>query len=179
MYFRVQELVASFSSSEPEQQSESFSAQLSTEPDSVNEDTGALKRKKKKDKKLGREAVEDANGNQTTEGQYEGHNTSSNEMELHPNSSSEPEVKKKKKKKKDKRLEENEEPSATDLPNSDSSGYLSDKNGKKRKAQDSEGLHEDPDIPVAKKKKKAKWWVFSCWDFHLKVPLHGMLFVCC
>lgn len=74
------------------------------------------------------------------------------------NSNGHVEKKKKKKKKKDAEREmEGAEPvTPTELPGSDSSGYLSDKSSKKRKASgDTNGTGGlgDSETPVAKKKK--------------------------
>ncbi|KAI4885241.1 hypothetical protein NFI96_012604, partial [Prochilodus magdalenae] len=144
---RVQELVASISGNE--------SLEMPTETDSIAAEDATTeitspskpkKKKKKKDKERDMEAVEDTNGNS--------HDVNSNAIEEDPDSSIHTEEKKKKKKKKNKKQEATEEmPSPTEFPNSDSSGYISEKSSLKRKAQDDEGLD---DVPVVKKKKKIK-----------------------
>ncbi|XP_066531081.1 DNA-directed RNA polymerase I subunit RPA43 isoform X2 [Hoplias malabaricus] len=144
---RVKELVASFSNSE------NLETEPATEPDAttteeLTEGSGASKpkkKKKKRDKEVDREEVEDLNGNRAVKEE-------SIAVEIDSNNSKE-----KKKKKKDKTQEAIEElPLSTDLLNSDSSGYISDKINRKRKAKDSEGLQDNSDTPVSKKKKKTK-----------------------
>ncbi|MCJ8746120.1 hypothetical protein PDJAM_G00138210 [Pangasius djambal] len=151
---RVQELIASFSSTETGQDE---TVEVATEPDSVttedpSESSDASKpkkKKKKKDKERDKQAVEEVNSNQTAEALT--HDINGNRMEVDSDPSSRP----KKKKKKDKKQESDAElpsPSA-DLPGSDSSGYISDKRSKKRKAQEDMLLQEDSDILPAKKMK--------------------------
>lgn len=154
MYFRVIELIASLSSTEAEQDE---TVNVATEPDLVttedlSESSEPLKAKKKK-KQKDKEAVEDVNNNQSDVATTQDVNR--NRMEVDSDPSSRPKEKKKKKKK-DKKLEsdaEQQSPSV-DLPGSDSSGYISDKSSKKRKAQ--ELLYGHSDILPAKKKKNMK-----------------------
>ncbi|XP_036423447.1 DNA-directed RNA polymerase I subunit RPA43 [Colossoma macropomum] len=158
---RVQQLVASFGGAGTEEQGENMAKETATEMDSATAEEATestspskpKKKKKKREKEMDTEAVEDINSNQAAEA--ESHDVNSNGMEVDPDSSIHTEEKKKKKKKKkDKRQEANEElPSPTELPNSDSSGYVSDKSSRKRKAQDDEGLCDHSDTPVVKKKK--------------------------
>ncbi|XP_026785175.3 DNA-directed RNA polymerase I subunit RPA43 [Pangasianodon hypophthalmus] len=157
---RVQELIASFSSTETEQDE---TVEVATEPDSVttedpSESSDASKpkkKKKKKDKERDKQAVEEVNSNQTDEAVT--HDVNGNRMEVDSDPSSRPKEKTKKKKKDKKQESDAELPSpSADLPGSDSSGYISDKSSKKRKAQEDELLQEDSDILPAKKKKKMK-----------------------
>lgn len=156
MYFRVNELIASLGSTEAEQDE---TVNVATEPDLVttedlSESSEPLKTKKKK-KKKDKEAVEEVNNNQTDVAAT--HDVNRNRMEVDSDPSSHPKEKKKKKKK-DKKLESDavQQSAGADLPGSDSSGYLSDKSSKKRKAQEHELLHGHSDILPAKKKKKVK-----------------------
>ncbi|MCI4391883.1 hypothetical protein PGIGA_G00139600 [Pangasianodon gigas] len=157
---RVQELIASFSSTETEQDE---TVEVATEPNSVTTDDPSessdaskpKKKKKKKDKERDKQAVEEVNSNQTDEALT--HDVNGNRMEVDSDPSSRPKEKKKKKKKDKKQESDAELPSpSADLPGSDSSGYISDKSSKKRKAQEDELLQEDSDILPAKKKKKMK-----------------------
>ncbi|XP_076866003.1 DNA-directed RNA polymerase I subunit RPA43 [Brachyhypopomus gauderio] len=132
---RVQELVAAVSDV--------------TEPDSAaGEETaegdGVPSHKKKKKKKDKRTSADDVSGDQA--GDAMTLNVNGNGTEAHSSPGSQ--RKDKKKKKKDKVQEECKElaPPA-DLPWSDSSGYVSDKSSRKRKAQ------EVSNMPEAKKKK--------------------------
>lgn len=144
----MHELVDSFSNALTVEQGEHVETEQATESDlntaGKNVDgTNILKQKKKKKKDKIQEFTEDINNNQTDvfidDGQVMERDTDY----------------KKKKQRKDKTQKFNEDMSPTmDLPNSDSSGYISDKSSKKRPAQDIEGLQDD--IPVAKKKKKLK-----------------------
>ncbi|KAL6460462.1 hypothetical protein MHYP_G00304280 [Metynnis hypsauchen] len=149
---RVQQLVASFGGAETEEQGENMTKETATEMDSATDSVSPSKLKKKKKKRdTDMEAVEDINSNQAAEA--ESHDVNSSGMEVDPDSSVHTE-KKKKKKKKDKGQEVNEElPSPTEPPHSDSSGYISDKSSRKRKARD-ERLCDDSDTPVVKKKSK-------------------------
>ncbi|XP_062871126.1 DNA-directed RNA polymerase I subunit RPA43 [Trichomycterus rosablanca] len=151
---RMQELVDSFSSTDTVEQGENGATEPATEPDlnaaeETLDNTGISKQKKKKKKKdkMDREITEDVNNNQTDNV----FTNNGNEMEIDTISTKE---KKKKKKDKTRKIDEELPCPTTDLPNSDSSGYISDKSSKKRQAQDVEGLQDD--IPPAKKKKKIK-----------------------
>ncbi|KAL2080646.1 hypothetical protein ACEWY4_024439 [Coilia grayii] len=112
------------------------------------------KKKKKKDKSKDKEALDDS----VVEDSQISVNVelSGTHGDLNSNGHVE---KKKKKKKKDKHqeMEEVEAVTPTDLPGSDSSGYLSDKSNRKRKGSDETngtGFRSDSEKPVAKKKKK-------------------------
>ncbi|KAL7883607.1 hypothetical protein SRHO_G00012650 [Serrasalmus rhombeus] len=149
---RVQQIVASFGSAATEEQGENMTVATAEEATDSVSPSKPKKKKKKKDRDVG--VVEDINSNQ--EAEAESHDVSSSGMEVDPDSSIHTEEKKKKKKKKkDKRQEVNEElPSPTEPPHSDSSGYISDKSSRKRKAHDSEGLCDYSETPVVKKKSK-------------------------
>lgn len=155
----MNELIASFSRTETTQEDEAV--EVATEPDSVttedppesSEASKPKKKKKKKDKDRDKQAVEEANSIQADEALT--HDVNGNRMEVDSDSSSCPKEKKKKKGKKQESDTELPTPGA-DLPGSDSSGYVSDKSSKKRKAQVKEFLQEDSDILMAEKKKKMK-----------------------
>lgn len=154
MYFRVNELIASFSSTETGQDEVTEPDSVTTEEPFESSDTSKpKKKKKKKDKKRDTQPVEEVNSNQTDEAVTRSVN--GNGMEVDSDPSSRPKEKKKKKEKKQESHGELPSPSA-ELPGSDSSGYISDKSSKKRKAQEAELLQEDSDILSAKKKKKKK-----------------------
>ncbi|KAL7826880.1 hypothetical protein AOLI_G00320890 [Acnodon oligacanthus] len=141
---RVQELVASFGDAGTEDRVENMDSTTAEEAtDSV--------RPSKLKKKRHMEAVEAINSNEA-----ESHDVDSSAIEVDPDSSVHTEEKKKKKKKKkDKRQEVKEElPSPTEPPHSDSSGYISDKSSRKRKARGDEGLCDYSDAPIVKKKRK-------------------------
>ncbi|KAF4073733.1 hypothetical protein AMELA_G00246790, partial [Ameiurus melas] len=145
---RVQELIASFSSAETEQDE---TVEVATELDSVttddpseSSDTSKLKRKKKKkDKERDKQAVKEVNNNHTDEDEAMTHHVNGNGMEDDSDPSSCP---REKKKKKDKKQAASPSPSA-DLPGSESSGYIGDKSSKKRKVL----LTDEVDICPAKK----------------------------
>ncbi|XP_053347503.1 DNA-directed RNA polymerase I subunit RPA43 [Clarias gariepinus] len=157
---RVNELVTSFSSAG---MGEDETLEMVTEADSLTTEdptescdaSKPKKKKKKKDKEKNKKSVEELNNNQT-DGEVT-HDVNGNRVEVDSDPSSRPKEKKKKKKK-DKKQESDAKllsPSA-DLLNSDSSGYISGKSSKKRKAQEDEHLQKDSDIHLAKKKKKIK-----------------------
>ncbi|KAK7124253.1 hypothetical protein R3I94_018575 [Phoxinus phoxinus] len=134
---RVQELTA-----QTEQQDSTVES--STEPEPTEDTTVSPKPKKKKKKdKREKEPVNDSSLQQTSQ-------TTVDTMEVDSNSNGH--HREKKKKKKDKR-QESDEVSPSELPASDSSGYLSDRTSRKRAAEreDTSGL-----MPAAKMKKKNK-----------------------
>lgn len=147
----MNELIASFSSPETGQDE-------ATEPDSITteepfESLDTSKPKKKKDKERDTRPVEEVSSNQTDKAVTQ----SVNGMEVASDPSNCPKEEKKKRKKDKKQESEGKMPSSnTDLPGSDSSGYISDKSSKKRKAQEVELFQGDSDILSAKKKKKVK-----------------------
>lgn len=149
MCFRVNELLASFSSAETTQDE---TVEVSAEPDPVttedpSETSDASKPKKKKKKK-------DKERDQQTDVTYD---VNRNRTEVDSDPTSHPKEKKKKKKKDRKQESDAELPSpGADLPGSDSSGYISDKSSRKRKALQNQLLHKDSDLLPAKKKKKMK-----------------------
>lgn len=156
MYFRVQELIDSFSSADTEQDE---TVEVATEPDSVptedpseSSDASKLKKKKKKkDKERDKQVVKEMNNNDTDEAVT--HHVNGNRMEDDSDLSSCPREKKKKKKKDKKQESDAALPSpSADLPGSESSGYISDKSSKKRKVL----LTDEADICPAKKKKRMK-----------------------
>ncbi|TSO47164.1 DNA-directed RNA polymerase I subunit RPA43 [Bagarius yarrelli] len=152
---RVEELINSFSSTETGQ--DETVEENQTEPDQVttehpSDSADAPKPKKKKNRDKDKQAAEEPTNQQTDK--HVTHDINANEMEVDSDSISRKEKKKKKKKeKKQEAIAELPSPSA-DLPGSDSSGYISDKSSRKRKAQ--ELLQENSDILPAKKKKKIK-----------------------
>ncbi|XP_055075646.1 DNA-directed RNA polymerase I subunit RPA43 [Misgurnus anguillicaudatus] len=129
---RVQELAA---------QTEQNDTDVNLEPENTEDtDSPKPKKKKKKDKREKQAASEDNSENH--EPDVDGLEVDCNSNRLH-----------KKKKKKEKR-KDSDETLPSELPASDSSsGYLSEKTGRKRQAAE---IEDDCEMPVAKKKKKSK-----------------------
>ncbi|XP_016369800.1 DNA-directed RNA polymerase I subunit RPA43 [Sinocyclocheilus rhinocerous] len=138
---RVQELVAQAEQKET-------TVESATEPESTEDtiDSPKPKKKKKKKDKREKESLNDSSLEQTSENQQ----TAADTTEI--DSSANGHHKEKKKKKKDKR-QEADEISPSELPTSDSSGYVSDKTSRTRAAESDDGLQH---APAAKKKKKSK-----------------------
>ncbi|KAF7691369.1 DNA-directed RNA polymerase I subunit RPA43 [Silurus meridionalis] len=148
---RLNELLSSFDTTETGQDE---TMEMTPEVDLTedqSEMSEASKPKKKKDKEKDNQALEAVETDEAGRCEVNGNGT---EVDSDPSSCLK--EKKKKKSKKEKKESDNELPSLrVDLPGSDSSGYLSDKSSKKRKAQE-DGVQEDANGITAKKKKKMK-----------------------
>ncbi|XP_051527249.1 DNA-directed RNA polymerase I subunit RPA43 [Myxocyprinus asiaticus] len=147
---RVQELVA-----QTEQNEALKEPTTESETTEDTNDNPKPKKKKKKDKREKESAVEVSINDSNLQETSENHETNVDTMEVDSNSNGH-HKEKKKKKKKDKR-KESDERLPSDLLASDSSGYISDKTSRKRRAPGSEEtLQDSSEMPVAKKKKRDK-----------------------
>ncbi|XP_062385222.1 DNA-directed RNA polymerase I subunit RPA43 [Sardina pilchardus] len=125
-----------------------------TGTDAASDGVQTQKKKKKKDKSKDKEAQQDS----IVEGNQLDSSVDAELADLNSNGHVEEEEKKKKKKKKKKdksrEMEVDEAVPVTELPGSDSSGYLSDKSNRKRKeSDDANDINGALEKPVAKKKK--------------------------
>ncbi|XP_059205122.1 DNA-directed RNA polymerase I subunit RPA43 [Centropristis striata] len=158
----VQELLAMDESSEacdPADPSEPPETEPDPQPTEESpEDTPKKKKKKKKDKIKEEEREEEVTDTPAS-CQLDG-NTELNGTVIEENGNESGEKKKKKKKKDKHRKEEEEEEeevvlASTEIHGSDSSGYHSDKPGKKRRHETCTDVSEDPEPPKSKKKRKS------------------------
>ncbi|KAK9958130.1 hypothetical protein ABG768_012304 [Culter alburnus] len=127
-----------------------------TEPEATEDTTDSPKpkKKKKKDKREKQSAADESVNGSSLQQPSENNETTVDTMEVDSNSNRH--HKEKKKKKKDKR-QESDEILPSELPVSDSSGYISDKTSRKRAAESEDRLQDDSEImSPAKKKKKNK-----------------------
>ncbi|KAI5621866.1 DNA-directed RNA polymerase I subunit RPA43 isoform X1 [Silurus asotus] len=151
---RLNELLSSFDTTETGQDETmemTPGVDLTEDQSEMSEALKPRKKKKKKDKEKDNQALEEVETDEAGGCEVNGNGT---EVDSDPSSCLK--EKKKKKRKKEKKESDTELPSLrVDLPGSDSSGYLSDKSSKKRKAQE-DGVQEDANGIAAKKKKKIK-----------------------
>lgn len=154
--FRVQELLGQT------EQRES-TVESATEPEATENatedttDSPKPKKKKKKDKREKESAADESVNGNSLQQPSENNETTVDTMEVDSNSNRH--HKEKKKKKKDKQ-QESDEILPSELPVSDSSGYISDKTSRKRAAESGDRLQDDSEImSPAKKKKRNKWFL--------------------